>query len=103
MLSVTARRLVSLLLSCLVSALVLSSGFDALWEIIGAETNVSRHLSVLSSEHEHAATEYLRIYATHQVMRRKASPTHPSLIKECQHRAWFYDLQLFSGGEHSHR
>jgi len=54
----------------------------------------------VSSEHEHAATEYLRIYTTHQVMRRKASPTHP---KECQHRAWFYDLQLFSGGEHSHR
>ena len=62
MLSVTARRLISLPLSCLVTALVSSSGFDALWEIIGAETNVSRHLFVLSSEHEHAATEYLRIY-----------------------------------------
>lgn len=58
---VTARRLISLPLSCLVTALVSSSGFDALWEMIGAETNVSRHLSVLSSEHEHAATEYLRI------------------------------------------
>lgn len=61
MLSVTARRLISLPLSCLVTALVSSSGFDVLWEIIGAETNVSRHLFVLSSEHKHAATEYLRI------------------------------------------
>jgi len=30
-------------------------------------------------------------------MHRKASPTHPSLLKECQHRAWLYDLQLFPG------
>jgi len=59
MLSVTTRRLISLPLSCLVTALVSSSGFG---EIIGADMNVSRHLSVLSSEHEHAATEYLRIY-----------------------------------------
>ena len=46
MLSVTPRRLISLPLSCLVTVLVSSSGFDALWEIIGAETNVSRHLFV---------------------------------------------------------
>lgn len=59
---VTARRLISLPLSCLVTALVSSSGLDALWEVIGAGTNAPWHLSVLSSDREYAATEYLHIY-----------------------------------------
>lgn len=48
---------------CLVTALAPSSGLDALWEVIGAGTNVPWHLSVLSSDHEYAATEYLHINA----------------------------------------
>lgn len=104
MLSVAARRLISLPLSCLVTALVSSSGFDALWEIIGAETNASRHLFVCrvntSMQRQNISVSIQR---THHVMRRKASPTHPSLPKECQLRAWLYDLAALSGREHSHR
>ena len=96
MLSVIARRLISLPLSCLVTALVSSSGFG---EIIGAETNVSRHLSVLSSEHELQRQNIsVSTQRTHQAMRRKASPTHPSLLKECQPRVWLYDLAALFWG-----
>ena len=85
-------------------SLVSSSGFDVLWEITGADMNVSRHLSVLSSEHEHAATEYLRIYTKNTPSDApKSFSDPPSLLKECQHRAWLYDLAALSRKEHSHR
>ena len=97
---VTARRLISLPLSCLVTALVSSSGLDALGEIIGAGGRMYRAICLCCRVNTSMQRQNISVSAqrTHQAIYRKASPTHPSLLKECQPRAWLYDLAALFWG-----